>query len=418
MTKNRGPEFRQGDWVESVNALGKGLGDDGRSMISLDPNVVMAAAVENTGLSDFGDDDWFVEPLYALCKALEEEAQLTLLGRVMARHEVQLLLQNRLRIEDTLKKNPHILDEPIENPIFVCGLGRSGTTVLHELLSEDPAHRVPQLWEMRHSVPPPETATYGSDARIGVADREIALLDKIDLDFSTMHINAGDKPNECIFLFGLQFLGDFFLGQYNVPSFIMATATKDLTPVYAYHKKVLQLLQWKHPGERWVLKCPAHLARLDFLFKVYPDARIVVTHRDPLRVMSSMSNLTTHLKAMRSEVPNAEGDMWAAAFGEKMLLDEYMALRDKLTDKADQIIDLRYQDLMKDALSTVRTIYTHWGLPFSDETQQRVRAYIDSHPQGQHGRHKYSFDDTGFDLAEERTKFAAYQERFDVPSEV
>ena len=198
----------------------------------------------------------------------------------------------------------------------------------------------------------------------------------------------------------------------------MATAAKDLTPVYAYHKKMLQLLQWKHPGERWVLKCPAHLARLDFLFQVYPDARIVVTHRDPLRVMSSMSNLTTHLKAMRSEVPNAAGDMWAAAFGEKMLLDEYMSLREKLSDKSDQIIDLRYQDLMTDSLSTVRKIYDHWELPFSKEAEQRVKAYMESNPQGQHGKHQYSFNDTGLDLAEERAKFTDYQERFGVPSEV
>lgn len=418
MTVGSDKKFRQGNWVASINALGKGLGDDGASMISLDPDTVMAAAKDVTGLSDFGQDDWFVEPFHALCDALEKEAQLTLLGRVMARHEIQLLLQNRLRVEDTLKKHPQILDEPIENPVFVCGLGRSGTTVLHELLSEDPAHRVPQLWEMRHSVPAPKPDTYTTDPRIAIADREIRLLDEIDLDFSTMHVNAGNKPNECIFLFGLQFLGDFFLGQYNVPSFVMATASKDLTPVYAYHKKVLQLLQWQHPGERWVLKCPAHLARLDFLFNVYPDARIVVTHRDPLRVMSSMSNLTTHLKAMRSETPNAEGDMWAAAFGEQMLLDQYMALREKLIDKSDQIIDVRYQDLMENSLSVVQTLYAQWDLAFSEEAQGRVQAYIESHPQGKHGKHRYSFDDTGLDLAEERAKFKAYQERFGVPSEV
>ena len=387
-------------------------------MISLDPDAVMAAARHNTGLADFGEDDWFFEPLHALCKALEDEAQLTLLGRLMARHEVQLLLQNRLMIEDTIKQNPQILDEQIVDPIFVCGLGRSGTTVLHELLSVDPAHRVPQLWEMWHSVPPPETATYESDTRIGVADREITLLDKIDLDFSTMHVNRGDKPNECIFIFGLQFLGDFFVGQYNVPSFVMATAAKDLTPVYAYHKKVLQLLQWKKRGERWVLKSPAHLARLNFLFNVYPDARIVVSHRDPLRVMSSMSNLTTHLKAMRSESSAAADDMWAASFGEQMLLDRYMALRDSLPDKDDQIIDLRYRDLMNDALVTVSTIYTRWNLPFGDEARRRVEAYIEANPQGKHGQHRYSFDDTGLDLAKERAKFTTYQERFDVPSEV
>ncbi len=411
-------KFRQGEWVASVNALGKGLGDDGRSMISLDPDSIVSAARQNTGLADFGEDDWFVEPLHALCKALEEEAQLTLLGRLMARHEIQVLLQNRLRIEDTLKENPRILDEEIIDPIFVCGLGRSGTTVLHELLSQDPAHRVPQLWEMWHSVPPPETSTYRSDPRIAVADREINIQAQIDLDFSSMHVNAGDKPNECIFIFGLQFLGDFFVGQYNVPSYAMSTAAKDLTPVYAYHKKVLQLLQWRHRGDRWVLKCPAHLGRLNFLFNVYPDARIVVTHRDPLRVMSSMSSLTTHLKAMRSEAVVGEGEVRAASFGEHMLLDRYMELRDSLPDNADQIFDVRYQDLMADPLGAVATIYSHWGLRFSDEARQRMQAYFEHNPQGRHGQHQYSFEDTGLDLEEERAKFARYQARFDVPSEV
>ena len=410
--------FRQGDWVACVNALGKGLGDDGRSMISLAPDAVLAAARQNTGLSDFGEDDWWVEPFQALCKALEEEAQLTLLGRLMARHEMQLLLQNRLMIEDTLAKNPQILDEEIVNPIFVCGLGRSGTTVLHELLSEDPAHRVPQLWEMWHSVPPPETASYASDPRITVADREINLLAEIDLDFSTMHVNGGDKPNECIFIFGLQFLGDFFLGQYNVPSFVMATLTKDPTPVYAYHKKVLQLLQWKHAKERWVLKTPAHLGRLNALFNIYPDARIVVTHRDPLRVMSSMSNLTSHLKAMRSEVDSEDANLREAVFGEQMLLDHYITLRDSMPEKASQIFDLRYQDLMSDAMGSVAAIYAHWGLSFSDEARQRVQAYIDSHPPEKHGKHQYSFEATGLDRDEERARFTRYQERFGVPSEV
>ena len=411
-------KLRQADWVASVNALGQGLGDDGRSVISLDPDSIVSAAKQNTGLVDFGEDDWFVEPLHLLCKALEEEAELTLLGRLMARHEIQVLLQNRLRIEDTLAKNPQILDEEIVDPIFVCGLGRSGTTVLHELLSEDPAHRVPQLWEMWHSVPPPETDSYTTDPRIALADREINIQPRIDPDFSSMHVSAGDKPNECIFIFGLQFLGDFFVGQYNVPSYAMSTAVKDLTPVYAYHKKVLQLLQWKHRGERWVLKSPAHLGRLNFLFNVYPDARIVVTHRDPLRVMSSMSSLTTHLKAMRSAAVVEKGDVIAASFGERMLLDRYMALRDSLPDSADQIFDLRYQDLMEDPLGAVRTIYAQWGLPFSDEAERRVKAYVESSPRGRHGQHRYSFEDLGLDLAEERAKFAAYQARFDVPSEV
>ena len=410
--------LRQGDWVASVNALGKGLGDDGRGVISLEPDQILSAACRNTGLDDYGEDDWFVEPLHVLCRALEEEAELTLLGRLLARHEIQLLLQNRLRIEDAIKTHPQILDEEIRDPIFVCGLGRSGTTLLHELLSQDPSHRVPQLWEMRHSVPPPEASSYTTDPRISLADQEIRILDRIDLDFSSMHVNGGDKPNECIFIFGLQFLGDFFVGQYNVPSYAIATASKDLTPVYAYHKKVLQLLQWKNRGARWVLKCPAHLARLNFLFQVYPDARIVVTHRDPLRVMSSMSSLATHLRAMRSETAVGEGAATGALFGERMLLESYMSLRERIPEKTDQIFDLRYQDLMQDPIETVATIYSNWDLPLSEAARQGMRDYREQNPPGRHGKHQYSFEDTGLDLEEERAKFAAYQARFDVPSEL
>ena len=410
--------FRHAPWVAHLNALGAGLGDDGRSVISLDPDAIVAAAVENTGLDDFGEDDWFVEPYRALCQSLDQEAQLTLLGRLMARHEVQLLLQNRLSIEDTLKRHPEILDEEIVDPIFVCGLGRSGTTVLHELLSEDPAHRVPRLWEMWHSVPPPETQSYEADPRGDIADLEINLPTEIDPDFATMHVSRGNKPNECIFIFGLQFLGDVFLGQYEVPSFEALTAGRDLTPVYAYHKKVLQLLQWRHPGQRWVLKSPAHIGRLDFLFAVYPDARIVVTHRDPLRVIGSMSNLTAHLKAMRSEAVTGEGDMTVATFGPQMLLDYYMQLRDAMPEKDGQIFDLRFGDLNRDPMGSVEAIYRHWGLGFSEEARRRVRAYLARNPQRQHGEHRYSFEDTGLDVGEERAKFARYQARFGIDSEV
>jgi len=153
------------------------------------------------------------------------------------------------------------------------------------------------------------------------------------------------------------------------------------------------------------------------LFEIYPDARIVVTRRDPLRAMSSMSNLTAHLKAMRSEADGG-ADMIMASMGQQMLLDAYMALRDRMPEKASQIFDLRYQDLMQEPLATVGAIYRHWGLPFSDEAQQRVRAYLERNPKGKHGAHQYSFEETGLNLEEERAKFAAYQERFNVPSEV
>ena len=405
------------EWVESLNALGENLGDDGRSMVALDEDTLLQAAMENTGLDDFGDD-WFREPLKLLIKALNEEAELTLLGRILARSELQRFLQNRLRIEDCWRRHPEIAEEKVETPIFVCGLGRSGTTLLHELLSQDPAHRVPQLWEMMFSVPPPETATYGSDPRIAAAHREITIMDYIDPVFPSMHVNRGDLPNECIFIFALQGLADMFVGEYNIPSYSIGMAAMDLTPVYEYHKRVLQLLQWKHRKERWVLKSPAHIARLNFLFAVYPDARVVVTHRDPLRVMSSMSSLTTSLKRMRSKNVKSDADIGATAFVQQMMLEHYMRLCDQLPERSKQILDVRYQDLVADPMATVADLYAQWGLPLSDEAEARMRAHIAAQPQGKRDTHEYSFADTGLDQEQERAKFAAYQKRFNVPSEI
>jgi hypothetical protein len=406
---------RHPDWVACVNALGDNLGDAGRSMISLDEGELLAAAAANTGLDDYGDS-WFREPFSLLVRALEEEADLTLLGRILCRSELQRFLQNRLRIEDYWKQHSELADQKIEAPIFVCGLARTGTTLLHELLAQDPRNRVPLLWEMMFSVPPPETATFATDPRVARAHRDIAMLDLIDPAFPSMHENAGDRPNECIFIFALQFLADFFVGQYDIPSYSVAMAGRDLDPVYAYHKRVLQLLQSRHSGDRWVLKSPAHIARLDHLFSVYPDARVVVTHRDPLRVISSVASLFTSLRAMRSNA--VRDDVAGAVLVQQMMLQIYLQLREELAEHSDQLVDVVYRDLVRDPIAVVAGLYESWEIPFSDEARAKMRAYLEANPQGKRGAHEYSFEETGLDLPAERAKFEAYQAAFDVPSEV
>ena len=406
---------RHPEWVACVNALGDNLGDAGRSMVSLDEGELLTAAAENTGLDDYGDS-WFREPLSLLIGALESEADLTLLGRILCRSELQRFLQNRLQIEDYWKRHPELADQKVEAPVFVCGLARTGTTLLHELLAQDPRNRVPMLWEMMFSVPPPEPATFATDPRIVRAHRAIAMLDLIDPAFPSMHENAGDRPNECIFIFALQFLADYFVGQYNIPSYSMGMAGRDLDPVYAYHKRVLQLLQSRHSGDRWVLKSPAHIARLDHLFSVYPDARVVVTHRDPLRVISSISSLFTSLRSMRSNA--VRDDVGGSVFVQQMMLEIYLQLREQLAGHSEQFVDVVYRDLVSDPLGTVAGIYESWGISFSDEAEERMRAYLEANLQGKRGVHEYSFEQTGLDLSAERAKFEVYQAAFDVPSEV
>ena len=189
-------------------ALGRGLGDDGRSMISLQPEDLTAAAVATTGLDDFGDA-WWEEPFRRLCASLDSEARLHLPGRIRTRGELQLILQNRLRMVDLWKREPALLRQPVTAPIVVTGLGRSGTTLLHELLACDPDNRPPLLWELLHTVP-------YDDASGDLCDDEIRLMDEIIPAFTAMHENGGRLPTECIFAFAHQFSSDMYTGLYNV----------------------------------------------------------------------------------------------------------------------------------------------------------------------------------------------------------
>src|SRR5262245_43108406 len=165
-------------WVDKLVTLREGLGDDGRSMVSLAPDELLAAASHATGLDDFGDD-WFRGPLELLCRALEEEARLHLAGRIRARGELQTILENRLRLVDLWRVEPGIDDEVVRAPIIVTGLGRSGTTLLHELLACDPDNRPPLLWELLHTVPPPAVASQTDEPRALQADAEITLMDEM-----------------------------------------------------------------------------------------------------------------------------------------------------------------------------------------------------------------------------------------------
>ncbi|MDG2305349.1 MAG: sulfotransferase [Candidatus Binatia bacterium] len=404
-------------WVDQLNALGENLDGGGRSLVSLDAAGLLRDAAAGTGLDDFGDD-WFREPLGVLLRSFEEEAKLTLVGRLIARADVQRLLSNRLRIEDHVKRHPEIGDQKIEAPIVVTGLGRAGTTFLHELLAQDPDNRVPMLWEMMYSVPPPETATYETDPRILASHREISLMDEVVPAFQSMQEVAGDLPNECIFLVAHQLSTDKFIGEFDIPSYMGWTSFNDQRPAYEYHQKILRLLQSRHRGTRWALKAPSHLHLLPTLFATYPDARVVIPHRDPLRVLGSLSNLMASLRWMRSNEVDYDGIVAAMNFGAQYQMDNLSQQRDDGTVPTDQILDIRYVDLVADPIATMKRIYAYFEITFSTAFETRLQARLGSRPRGDRAAHEYTFDDTGLDLAKERAKHAGYQERYDVPSEL
>ncbi len=404
------------DWVTELNAFGRHLGSPA-ALVPLDEASLLDAARTATGLDDFGDDGWRT-PFGVFVRALEEEADLNLLGRIMARNEIVRALVNRLEVQSTLTLHPEILDERIDAPVLVVGTGRSGTSILHELLAQDPAHRVARTWELLHPCPPPERATYETDARIAAADQEYTFWHLVAPEYQTMHENGGDVPNEDPLIDMLEFASDHFMGSYPVASYGRWLARADLEPVFRAHRRVLQLLQWRCGSRRWVLKSPSYLAKLPAFFTQYPDAYVVLTHRDPLKVLPSLVSIMATLQWMHSDSVDVDAVVKSAVTGTAIVMDLVMRWRADGTLPDDRIIDVRFDDLVGDPWRTLRALYTRIGEELTVETEQRMRSYLEARPRERHGRHDYAFTDTGLDVAETRARFAEYQARYDVPSEL
>jgi hypothetical protein len=215
-----------------------------------------------------------------------------------------------------------------------------------------------------------------------------------------------------------EFASMLFSTTHHVPDYTAWLHNEaDLVPVYAAHRRMLQLLQWHCPAERWVLKSPGHLWSIDALVREYPDARLVQTHRDPLKILSSLTSLSLTLRSMASErvEPRALGREWSGYVS--TALERSVAAREKGTVNADQVIDVQFDDLLADTFGTIRKIYDQFGLEYTAEAESRMRRFLAENPSDKHGKHTYRFADTGLDVDEERRKVQRYQEYFGVRSE-
>jgi hypothetical protein len=289
-------------------------------------------------------------------------------------------------------------------------MARSGTSILHELLACDPAHRAPLTWELLHPAHGPGEAEMWGDATH-------SIWHDVQPEYEAMHHNAGDLPNECIFATMNEFLSDHWGGCHEVPSYSMHLASADHTDAYRYHRRILQTLQAREAEERWLLKAPSHLSTLDALFAVYPDARIVHVHRDPLKTVPSTLSLMATLKWMRCRHTDPVATAPLVAYGFGALLDGVIEGRASGRLPDDQFADLRYADLLADPVAGLEGVYDRFGWTFADSTRAAVLAHLGAKPQGKHGRHEYSLQDFGLDPAEERQRFAAYQAHYGVPDE-
>jgi hypothetical protein len=374
----------------------------------LDEAGLIEAARRGTGLTDLGDEG-FREGLGVLLASLEDEAQLTTLGRLAARARIVGLLETRLRLVDHQRRHPEVTEERIERPLFVLGLPRTGTTVLYGMLAADPSMRSPATWEVSRPFPPPVAE---DPERVAAMDRDLARFRWIAPGIDHIHPLGAHLPQECLALQAPQFASYEFVTAFPVPSYWAWLRQADVVPAYRFERQFLQYLQSARRGQHWILKTPGHLMWLDALLEVFPDAMLVQTHRNPTEVLASVSSLMCAMRGSVSdavdphEVGREQLDAWVWG------LERTMEVRDRLP--ADRVVDVRYEDTVHDPVGTTQRIHDHLGLEVTPAVEQAVRSYLADNPRDKHGSHRYTLEEFGLDADEVDAAFAGYRARFAV----
>jgi len=396
------------------------LGMDAMSRLrlsSFDPERLLRRARRNTGLNDFGDDALH-ESINRLFESYRLESRLTLIGRIALLRDAQRLLETRLRLNAFWREHPDVGAQAIRRPIFITGIPRSGTTLLHGLLAQDPAHRVPLTWEVMFPLPAPRARDYATDPRIRKTDRMLAWLDRLAPGFRVVHPVGATLPQECIAITSYTFQSSQFHTTCAMPSYQAWLSRRERYPEYAFHRHFLQHLQWRCPGNRWVLKAPSHLHTLDALLATYPDATIVQTHRDPTAVIGSVSSLTEVLQGAFSHCTDR------VAIGREVLNRWSEALeratRSRTTDplRERRFVDVHYRDLQSEPLRVVRELYSRLDLDLTGSVERRMRLFLRDNPKDRYGQHRYRLGDFGLDTREVNERFSSYLERFGVGPDI
>jgi hypothetical protein len=361
-----------------------------------------ASAVKASGLDDFGsDDDNYREALAVLLDAYAREADLTEFGSKMQRFFVRNALVARLVSEAAFKQYPEHVDVPIERPIFVTGLPRTGTTVIHRLLTADPRHQGLELWLAEYPQPRPPRETWPQNPVFAELDARFTKAHEENPDYTGLHYMTADEVEECWQLLRQSLHSVSYETLAHIPSYAHWLSQQDWSKPYRRHRKNLQLIGLNEPEKRWVLKNPSHLFALDALFDTYPDALVVQCHRPPETLMASMCSLAQHTTAGWSNT--FVGDVIGADSMETWSrgLERFNAVRAQ--QNPDQFYDMDYFSFIKDPVAEVESIYRHFGIEVTDEARAAIRASHEASQQGPRApKHTYSLSDYG--LTDEQVK--------------
>jgi hypothetical protein len=396
-------------YATAVNVSG------GNRLGGMTVDELIEAAQQRTGFGDLGPPG-FREALEVLVESAVTEGRLNELGHATLAEGLVGHLANRLRCIDWAAKHPEVRDERIAAPLVITGMPRPGTTLLSFLFDLDPFNRSLLAWEAGDICPPPTLEQRGgADPRVRRTIERSELLDAFAPQIQLMHPMPPTGPTECVTLLASDFRSILFETQAFIEGYGAWCDEADFTSAYEMHRLQLQILQSTMPTERWSLKTPGHLWKMAELFRTYPDAMVVWTHRDPVKTVGSVASLVAALQGLgSSDVRPAElGPAWAAKFERAIAAAD--AVRERVP--SDRVVDLGFTDLMADPVAAVERTYAHFGLPVGDLHRRRMVAWMEQNPRDKRGVHRYDVEDFGLSAGEVRERFAGYVERYGVARE-
>lgn len=387
-----------------VNTLGAVPGVAKLAGVRLEVDALLNAATRQTGLSNFGDPA-FLEGLQILLRSLKRDAKLHFIGHFSLHQVIVDSLVNRLLLVETRKRNPELFTQPLIPPLIVLGLARSGTTYLHRMLAEDPAHYAPRYWELSRPLRHPGKR----DNRRELARRELGLRKRMTNDLDHKHFITADTPEEDLIMLAPTLDSPLFWVLAPVYGYLDWYLAQDHKRKYQEYRAWLQVLQASVPGRRLVLKAPEHTGSLVALLDAVPEALLIQTHRDPVEAFASYTSLSLTTQGLATDTIDVQQN---AAANLRFFEEEVRHNLRARTALPGAVHDVLYSDLVADPRGVVQRIYQHYQLAFTDAYQKSLDQYIQENPQGKHGTHHYAASAFGFSNDMVRARFTAYNERF------
>jgi hypothetical protein len=367
-------------------------------------------AIAAVGADDFGDPS-YREALTCVLEAYDREARFHAAGREMAKHQIVHSLEQRLKAERLWREHPEVLDTPIKRPLLITGCVRTGSTALHYLMGEDPDLQVLEWWLAANPQPRPPRESWENHPDFRASQAEMDAMFAADPSIKSMHFTTAAGPEECRHLLAQSFTDDSYEVNATVPSYEDWYHEARHEQTYRRHKKLVQTVAANEIVQRrWLLKYPVHIRQIDVLLDVYPDACVIVTHRDPRQVLPSYTNMVATYRGLleddvdRADIARTQLRGWAGA------LNRAVEVRKRRGEA--NFFDLYFDDFVADPIGSVQRIYDRFGQVLSEEGERRMRAHVAQNPQGKHGKHVYSDKGTGLTEREIYEAFEPYMVHF------